>query len=126
MRHLAFAILLLSQMFSVANAREIPYTDAALKEVGSAGKPYALVFHANWCPTCRAQAPILKELSETDALRNVTILIADFDKELALRGHLHVTKQSTVVVFRNGEEVARSIGSTERADLLALLRQALP
>jgi len=36
-----------------------------------------------------------------------------------------VTQQSTIVVFKNGQEVARSTGDTQRDSLAALLRRAI-
>jgi thioredoxin 1 len=52
-------------------------------------------------------------------------LIANYDTELALRKSLNVAKQSTLVVFRHGKEVARSTGDTSPDGLAALVRQAI-
>ena len=82
-------------------------------------------FHADWCPTCRAQAPLLKELSQTPELKGVTLFVANFDTEKTLKQSLGVTKQSTVVVFKDGKESARSTGDTQQASLGALLRHAI-
>lgn len=106
-------------------AAEQPYTTAAFDQLLAAGQPIAIDFHAGWCPTCRAQAPIIKELLSTPELSNVTVLIANYDSERALRKSLNVVKQSTIIVFRSGKEVARSTGDTSRAGLGALLRQAI-
>ena len=108
-----------------AIAGERPFTAAAFDSVRASGQPLAVHFHADWCPTCRAQAPIVRELLSTPELKNVTVLVADFDTELALRKSMKVTRQSTLVVFRRGKEVARSTGETSREGLAALLRQAI-
>ena len=34
----------------------------AFAEAQKAGKPILIVVHASWCPTCKAQKPILSEL----------------------------------------------------------------
>jgi thioredoxin 1 len=91
----------------------------------AAGKPVAVVFHADWCPTCRAQAPLLKELTQTSELKSLTLFVANFDTEKALKQSLGVTKQSTVVVFKGGKESARSTGDTQQASLAALLHHAI-
>jgi thiol-disulfide isomerase/thioredoxin len=106
-------------------AAEAPYSAAALDRLLASGQPVAVDFHADWCPTCRAQAPIVKDLLSTPEFKNVTVLIANYDTELALRKSLNVTEQSTLVVFRHGKEVARSTGDTTREGLAALLRRAL-
>ena len=116
----ALALLALS-----ANASESPFNAATLDRLLAAGEPVAVVFHADWCPTCRAQAPILKELSATRDLAKLTLLIADYDTELALRKSMHVATQSTIVVFSRGKEIARSTGDTTRDGLNALLHKAM-
>jgi thioredoxin 1 len=68
---------------------------------------------------------VLKELVETPALRPLTLYVANFDTEKALKRSLGVTQQSTVVVFKGGREIARSTGDTQRDRLDALLKQAV-
>jgi thioredoxin 1 len=108
-----------------AVAGEGPFSAATFDRLLGDGQPVVVDFHADWCPICRAQAPIVKELLATPELKNVTVLIANYDTELALRKSLNVSKQSTLVVFRHGKEVARSTGDTTRDGLAALLRQAI-
>ena len=117
-----FALTLLS---TVALANEIPFNQAQFDAARAAGTPVAVVFHADWCPTCRAQAPVLKGLTQTPEFKSLTLYIANFDTENALKKSLGVTKQSTVVVFKNGRETARSTGDTQQDNLAALLRHAI-
>ena len=117
-----FALTLLS---TVALANEIPFNQAQFDAARAAGTPVAVVFHADWCPTCRAQAPVLKGLTQTPEFKSLTLYIANFDTENALKKSLGVTKQSTVVVFKNGREAARSTGDTQQDNLAALLRHAI-
>lgn len=119
-----FSTLLLS-FASLAPAAEIPFDQAKFDSTLAAGKPMAVIFHADWCPVCRAQAPLLKSLSQSPELQSVTLYVANFDEEKALKKALGVTKQSTVVVFKNGKESARSTGDTQQDSLAALLRHAI-
>jgi thioredoxin 1 len=122
---LAFLTTALILLTGPVMAGEQPYSAAALDRMLAAGQPVVVDFHADWCPTCRAQAPIVKDLLATPELKNVTVLIADYDTELALRKSLKVANQSTLVVFRQGKEVARSTGDTSREGLAALLKKAI-
>jgi thiol-disulfide isomerase/thioredoxin len=108
-----------------ALAAETPFNQAQFDSMRAAGKPVAVVFHADWCPTCRAQAPVLKDLLQTPALKPLTLYVADFDTEKALKHSFGVTQQSTIIVFKDGKEVARSTGDTQRDNLAALLRRAI-
>ena len=117
--------LILTLLSTLAVSAEIPFNQAQFDATRAAGKPVAVVFHADWCPTCRAQAPVLKELAQSPELRPVTLYVADFDTERALKKSLGVTAQSTIVVFKNGQEIARSTGDTQQESLAALLRHAI-
>jgi thiol-disulfide isomerase/thioredoxin len=122
---LAIVTMALMMVTAPARADERPFSTATLDQLLADGQPVAVDFHADWCPTCRAQAPIVRQLLSTPEFKNLTVLIANYDTELALRKSLNVAKQSTLVVFRHGKEVARSTGDTSREGLAALLRQAV-
>ena len=124
-RQMLLLVLLTPLWFSGALATEVPYSAATFDKLVAARQPFAVVLHADWCPTCRAQAPVLKELAATPEFQRLTILIADFDREKALRQTLNVSQQSTIVTFSGGREAARASGYTDRARLAPLLRTAL-
>jgi thioredoxin 1 len=121
------AALSVALMFfaALALSAEVPFDSVQFDATRAAGKPVAVVFHADWCPTCRAQAPVLKELAQTPQFKTVTLYVANFDTEKALKKSLGVTVQSTIVVFKDGKESARSTGDTQQASLTALLRHAI-
>lgn len=95
--------------------------DAALK----AGQTVVVDFHASWCPTCRKQEPLLNEIVNMKGYEKVIALKADFDKEKDLKKALNVSKQSTIVVFKNGKEVARKTGVTDKEELKKLIDMGL-
>jgi thiol-disulfide isomerase/thioredoxin len=107
-----------------APSAEVPFDQAQFDSMRAAGKPLAVVFHADWCPTCRAQAPVLEKLTREPAFRSLTLYVANFDTEKALKRSLGVTQQSTIVVFKDGKEVARSTGDTQEQNLSSLLSRA--
>jgi len=111
---------------ATAYPAEMPYDAAHYEAMHNAGQPFAVVFHADWCPTCRAQAPVLKELTQQPEFKGVTLFVANFDTEKVLERSLGVTQQSTIVVFRDGKETTRSTGQTQQANLSEILRQAIP
>jgi thioredoxin 1 len=117
-----------SLLFMVGAAQALtlkPFTSAELASAQNAGQAVAVHFHATWCPTCKAQAKVFDALKADPALDKVTLLVADYDTEKELKKQLNVRAQSTVVVFKGKTEVARDGGSTEPAQLKALLSSAL-
>ncbi len=101
------------------------YTPAAIKKAEAAGQSYALVFHADWCPTCRAQAKIFQQIKSDPALKKVTIYNVDYDGEFELRKAVKVRGQSTVIVYKGTKETGRSVADTSADGLKQLLVKSL-
>ena len=106
-------------------AGELPFDKAKFDTALAQGKPVIVDFAADWCPTCRAQKPIVDGLLKEDKLKPVTLFVANFDTEVALKKQLGVTQQSTFVVFKGGKEVGRSTGQTQKQAIAALFDKAL-
>jgi thiol-disulfide isomerase/thioredoxin len=123
---IALIAALLAACCGVSAADEMPFDQAHYEAMHNNGQPFAVAFHADWCPTCRAQAPVLKELAQSREFKGITVFVANFDTEKVLERSLGVTKQSTIVVFKDGRESARSTGDTQRENLALLLRHAIP
>ena len=93
------------------------YDEAEFVMAQGKGKTIVVDVYADWCPTCRAQAPILEQLRKERQDGNTLFVKVNFDKEKAfLRDH-RIPRQSTVLVFKGKKEVVRSIAQTNRAKL---------
>ena len=63
------ASILLVLAAAAAHALEVkPYSAAALAEAEKASKPVALLFRADWCPTCRAQDKLIEAMKAEPGL----------------------------------------------------------
>ena len=100
------------------------YSASALAQAQQAGKPVAVHFHADWCPTCKLQEKSLAQLKAEPGL-DLTVLVADYDKEKDLKKQMKVRTQSTFVVFRGSEEKARLAGETSADKIRAAFKAAL-
>ena len=96
-----------------------PFSFAALKAAETAGEPVLVDVFAPWCPTCRAQAPTIDALAANPAYAKLVILRLDFDKQVAEKKALGVTKQSTLIAYKGAREVARTLGVTDPAQIKA-------
>ncbi len=110
---------------SVAGAGETAFKQAAFDQAVAAGKPVVVDFQASWCPTCKAQKPLVDALLQEPKRKELTLFAADYDTESALKKQLRVSQQSTFVVFKGGKEVGRSTGQTDRAAIASLFDKAL-
>ena len=122
---LALSVLLCT-VASLAVAGEIkPYSQAQFDSLASSGKPIVLAIHATWCPTCKAQKPILNALMAQPAYRDVTTLTIDFDANKPLLTHFRVDMQSTLIAFKGTKELARTVGDITPAGIESLVRTAV-
>ena len=95
--------------------------DAALKS----GAPVIVHVHADWCPTCRAQALTLQSMTGEPAYAKARFIRVNFDKDRDfLTGH-KVSQQSTILVFKDGKESARFTGITDAAQVRSRVQAAL-
>jgi thioredoxin 1 len=116
----------LGLLASAAQALTIkPYSAADLSAAQNAGEAVAVHFHADWCPTCKSQSKAFESLKADPALDKVTLLVANYDNEKDLKKDLKVRSQSTLVVFKGKDEVARNGGDTDPAKLKTTLSSAL-
>ena len=102
-----------------------PYSLGALQAAQRAGKPVVVYVHADWCPTCHRQEPIINELARDPAFAQYVILKLDFDKQKDAWQALGVRKQSTLIVYRGARETGRATGIVDRGQIRALAASAL-
>jgi len=115
------AILALSAAANLAFALDIqPYSADTLAAKQKAGESVTLHFHADWCPTCRAQDKVLNSW-KGDASVPGSLLLVDYDKERELKRQLGVRTQSTLIAYKGAVEKARLAGETDPKALRALL-----
>jgi Thiol:disulfide interchange protein len=126
MKIVSFALLLVLALTPMAFAGEIkPYSQAEFDRLVAEGKPVLLDIHADWCPTCKQQDPIVHHLMGEAAYKDVTTLTVDFDTEKALLKTYNVRTQSTLIVFRGSKEVGHSVGDTTKNGIEGLLKKVV-
>jgi thioredoxin 1 len=87
----------------------------------AAGKTILAAVHADWCPTCKQQAPILKGALGEAALAGVVTVRVNFDTDKDFLTAHRVAQQSTILVSKGDREVARVIAETDPERLRAFV-----
>ena len=90
-----------------------------------AGKPILIAIHASWCPTCKAQKPILSELMSAPKFKDLVYFVIDFDNQKDAVKYFDARMQSTLIAFKGETETDRSVGDTEYSSIAALLNKTL-
>lgn len=121
---LAFAVLALVP--TLAKASSLPvFTEKAFKQAQKEGKSILIHIAADWCPTCRAQSPIIDSLLATPKFKNLVTFRVDFDGQVDVVRAMGAQSQSTLIVFKGSDEMSRSVGETDPASIEALLATAI-
>ncbi len=69
-------------------------------------------FWATWCGPCRMQAPIL-DAFEAELGASVKVGKVDVDEEPGIAQRFGIFSIPTIIAFRDGREIARTVGVTD-------------
>lgn len=99
---------------------QLPHVDenSFNAEVLTSAQPVLVDFSAVWCAPCRALAPIVEKLSAEWAGR-VKVVTLDVDDNPTLTARYGVMSIPALILFKNGQPVARLNGLTSREKILA-------
>ena len=89
-------------------------TDANFESELNAGLPLVVDFSATWCGPCKKIAPIIDELAEEYDGR-VNVGKCDVDENSALTTRFGIRSVPTVLFFKNGELVDKTVGAGSKA-----------
>ncbi|MEH2563146.1 thioredoxin family protein [Bradyrhizobium sp. AZCC 2289] len=118
---LSVAVVMSAVAFGAHAADKLNYDAKSFAAAQAAGKPILVEIHATWCPTCKAQAPILSDLENQDKFKNLAVFRVDFDSQKDAVRAFGARVQSTLITFKGSVETGRSVGDTNPSSIAALL-----
>lgn len=98
----------------------LQFTDQTAKEAIESGKVVVIDFWATWCGPCMKLGPIVEELAEKYADKAV-IGKLNIDENDEVVAENSIRSIPTVLYFKDGKVVDRSVGLVSLADLEAKL-----
>jgi len=106
-----------------ANTTEL--TDMNFDEqIKTAAEPVLVDFWAEWCGPCKALSPILEEVGAEFAGK-IRIAKVNIDEALDVSRRFEVMSVPTLILFKDGEPVWRTVGSRGKAQLVSELEPLL-
>lgn len=94
------------------------------QEVTNSNGVVLVDFSASWCGPCKMLAPIIDEIA-ADVKGNAKVYKVDVDESGDIAQKYGIMNVPTVIIFKNGAPIEKSIGFLPKDNLLNLLKKHL-
>lgn len=108
-----------------AAAEFVAFEVAKFQDAQAQGRPIVVDIAATWCPTCKAQKPIIQSLAADPTYKDLIIFQVNFDDQKNVVRSLGAQLQSTLIAYRGKAETGRSVGDTNPSSIAALFQSTL-
>ena len=108
---------------SFAIEKKTTFTLNAFNEAQKAGKTIVINSWNKSCGTCARQTKILNEAKKD--FPDVIFLSYEQTKNKDIAKLLNVDFWATIIVYKNGKEVAKEIGITNKKDIYSLIKKEI-
>lgn len=110
---------------SLASERVLALNDTDFnKVISGSATPFLVDFWAGWCGPCKMIAPVVEEIA-AEFEGKVQVGKLNVDENQATPASLKVISIPTLILFKGGQEVERSVGYKTKDELRRILNKHL-
>ena len=94
------------------------------KEVANSQIPYLVDFWASWCGPCKMLSPIIDEIEE-EYQGKINVGKVNVDEQGELASEFAIVSIPTVLIFKNGKVIGKSVGVRSMDDFCDMIDDLL-
>tara|TARA_B110000196_G_scaffold176414_1_gene151283 strand:+ start:190 stop:561 length:372 start_codon:yes stop_codon:yes gene_type:complete len=123
MKKLYLLIFFLIALNSFAIEKNTTFNKELFLEAQKSGKTVVINSWNKTCSTCAAQSIVLKEAK--NEFKNVLFLSFEQTVDVDIANFLKIDYWTTIVVYKNNKEIARSIGQTNKSEIYSTIQKGV-
>ena len=117
----AFTVATQSQCQQSNHSNE-PIPTAEFDKIIGGEKLVMVDFYTTWCGPCKKMAPFIEQVREKHS-DIVTVLKVDAEAQMDIADRYRLEGYPTVIFFKKGQAIGRSLGYTDFDGLMALVNK---
>lgn len=106
----------------MANVVEVSDTNFK-SEVLDSKQPVLVDFYATWCGPCKMLSPVVEDVAK-EYTGKLKVVKVDVDNSQEVAGQFGIMSVPTVMFFKNGQEVGRSVGAVPKGTLVDHIKKS--
>ena len=100
--------------------KPIELTSENFNQTISSSQPVLVDFWAVWCGPCRMLSPVVDEIAEEGG--DFIVAKVNVDNEPEIANKYGISAIPTLLVFKNGNVINKSVGVLSKAEILEMLK----